>query len=490
MAGEELYLVVPPQKGLVKGFPFGLNAIRNYLEQSHADGDAFRTCVRIIDLSDAPENLAGAQDSIESRLSAIPNNALVGITAVTASYQPALRIARIVKAKGNRVIMGGPHPAKQAEVILKSHDYVDYVALGEGEKTLLELLRNGAERASGLAYRSGSRVAMNRKKSLSSEELSSVLLDIDRSLLSSKPSGKLETELGKAFPYTSSRGCTQRCSFCAAKGSYASKDPEAIVRDIRQIRELGFGRISFEDNFFGADAQKAGQLLELLTRMNNESKSRLVWDCQTRVDISEERGFLRKMRYAGCDTVFLGMENLDSGILKYLNKARDPEKYIEKARKTVDECYKVGINPMIMFQIGTEPEDSNARRNNLKLLGKFGIEALKNRRELDTYLMLSVAYPGTRLFEDYIKRNRLGKTIMEDFTSWEYNSRGDGRYRFIRQNFPHGLGGIPIGIMDAEKMKAGIFEMDLEKFEEVSSYYEAIKRLPGIRVNSIKDYVG
>lgn len=60
--------------------------------------------------------------------------------------------------------------------------------------------------------------------------------------------------------------------------------------------------------------------------------------------------------------------------------------------------------------------------------------------------MVNVAYPGTKIFNDFIGRHKLYEDIMEDYTAWEYLHRDD----FITRNCPHGIVGIPLGNIDSK----------------------------------------
>ena len=68
---------------------------------------------------------------------------VVGITSVTANYPSAAKLAALVKRlnPGVRVILGGAHATTEPTAALIGAPDVDYVAQGEGEMTMLELLR-------------------------------------------------------------------------------------------------------------------------------------------------------------------------------------------------------------------------------------------------------------------------------------------------------------------------------------------------------------
>ncbi|MDI3281341.1 MAG: cobalamin-dependent protein [Bacillota bacterium] len=93
---------------------------------------------------------------------------VVGISAHTETYPNALEIARRVKALNPKaaVVLGGPHPTLLPEGVL-AEEAVDFVVLGEGEETLLELIETlageGKDLAEikGLGYKEGGALRIN-----------------------------------------------------------------------------------------------------------------------------------------------------------------------------------------------------------------------------------------------------------------------------------------------------------------------------------------
>lgn len=68
---------------------------------------------------------------------------VVGITTLTAFYQSSLQVARTFKyfSPDCTVVFGGHHASADAEIVLRNHpDTVDFVVVGEGEKSLVEFL--------------------------------------------------------------------------------------------------------------------------------------------------------------------------------------------------------------------------------------------------------------------------------------------------------------------------------------------------------------
>lgn len=67
---------------------------------------------------------------------------ILGITSTTPTIYPALKAAEIAKEVDKDIVtvMGGPHVTFTPNEILDSSEEVDFIVIGEGEYTMLELL--------------------------------------------------------------------------------------------------------------------------------------------------------------------------------------------------------------------------------------------------------------------------------------------------------------------------------------------------------------
>ena len=66
---------------------------------------------------------------------------ILGVSAYTMNFNLGLEFARFAKSKNNRcsVLFGGVHPSILYEEVIKE-EAIDFVAVGEGEETTLELI--------------------------------------------------------------------------------------------------------------------------------------------------------------------------------------------------------------------------------------------------------------------------------------------------------------------------------------------------------------
>ena len=92
---------------------------------------------------------------------------LVGITCLTPKRKKALEVAQMVKTFDSsvKIIMGGAHPTIMYRQILENYSFVNYIVLGEGEYTFLEIaLGNDPSTINGLVYRNNETVIKTSPK--------------------------------------------------------------------------------------------------------------------------------------------------------------------------------------------------------------------------------------------------------------------------------------------------------------------------------------
>ena len=481
---KHLILVAPQQFGLIEGFTCGLVSLANYASQRIPELD-----VQLLDLSHIPT------PEIKSEiLSVWPESGtlFVGITTTTASYQSALRIAQTFKDIDRNcvVILGGHHAGVQDRLVLEAHrNVVDFVVRGEGEIPLVALISKYplVEDVPGLSYLDSAGVM---KSNADPEFLPQVVLDtipinfLGEDVRSAK--GKF-----KHVTYVSARGCPLKCAFCAvANQTIRAKSVPAVIEDLKYlVEDQGFQRIAIEDNFFAHSPKRTLSLCNAIANYRNQSGTNFTWDCQTRVESLRRPEIVEAMQFAGCEAIYIGVESLVEEHLLFLRKTSNPEGYLKMLRDVLELVIsRTSINCYINLQLGL-PEERDSHRKatvqSLELLGSL-VHGMQRPQGGDNFItlfpMLHVVYPGTYAFQTYLKNGELLENCFETFTSWEQTE--EPILKWLGEHFAHGTGGIPIGILDAEKLREGHYEIDSRRVLEVVSQLTAISQLRGIKVFS------
>ncbi len=437
----KLYLIAPRDEELLEGNPYSLLYLGEWVRRN------LEIPVEIV------QNLNQIKE----------NDSYVGISVTTPTYQKGLKLARELKQKSQRIktILGGYHTKGQGSLIIKNHPEIDFVVEGEGEKGIVKILEGGTDR-------------IIIGEPLTSEELSSIgikdLLNLNL--------GYFQTirQLGR-INYISTRGCPYSCSFCASSGRLTKKSTEKIADDLEILAEKGFREISIQDNYFGYSPQRIMEICnEILGR-----GIKIDWDCQTRVESMQDESLLRLMADAGCSASYIGIENFHPEVLRRMNKTKNPEDYLRMAKKAIQNMFVAGINPYVNLQIGLHYENKEIRQTNIIGLKEIGRIAREHKTEIEIYSQLNVVYPGTPDFYALVQK-RVPEDIFETFTKWEEENGREIKKLLKENHFVHGAGGIPLGILNFEKLKQRRFEVDKRKIKELNEYIGAIKRVDGIRI--------
>ncbi|MHA1238233.1 MAG: B12-binding domain-containing radical SAM protein [Candidatus Odinarchaeia archaeon] len=323
-----------------------------------------------------------------------------GITATTLTIDEAIKTAKAIKElqPDGKIVLGGPHVTFTDTEILQNYPFVDVVVRGEGEETFSELINQlevggSLETIKGITYRDNNgKIRRNEDRPLISnlDELpfpARELLPLD----SYKAFGvKLPS-----FSILSSRGCPFGCNFCAVSKMFGRKfrarSAKNVVDEIEYlISKFNATHFTFVDDIFTINKRRVIEII-------NEIKARkldISWDCETRVDMVDKM-LLIKMRKAGCQTMFFGVESGDQRILDRMGKGITLDQ-IRRAFKLTKEVGMFTIASIMLFYPG-ETEDS--LKNTFKLL-----------RELDPDLVqfsIATPFPGTKFYEEVKQNNML-----------------------------------------------------------------------------------
>lgn len=276
----------------------------------------------------------------------------IGITAVSTFASRVHELIDVLKTNNIKtpIIVGGPHATVLPESCLKHG--ADYVVMGEGEVTMLELVNaitsgDDPRNIKGVAFLNG-----NTFCKTSGRKLIDNLNDIPLPARELLPMDKYKSSGARAKKQPShslftSRGCPGYCSFCnklifGTRVRYFGVD--RIVEEFLLLKEkYGAQDVAIWDDNFLADREFAHDVCAALIK-NKFSRS---WSIEARID-SVDRDILQHAKKAGCDFIAYGIESGSQRVLDAMNKRIT----LEQIRQVIKMTQEVGINIRAYFMMG------------------------------------------------------------------------------------------------------------------------------------------
>lgn len=324
---------------------------------------------------------------------------IVGLGTNTLFINRAFKLAKEIKEKYNvPIVIGGPHASALPELTLKNEN-IDYVVIGEGELPLLELMQGkDPKKIKALGYKKNGNVIINHGFNMIGQKHIDEIPFPARDLLNMKfYIDKRDSFPGKDITCVhlfTSRGCPYRCSFCSAnvvRGRGVRFHSAGYV-----IKELHFlidkykpQGIHFGDDLFITNKNRLFEICEKMIQLGWNKK--IVWSCNSRVD-SLDDDTMKIIKEAGCVQLHVGFESGSHRMLDYL-KCKTVT--VEQNQCAVDLCNKYKIRILGFFIIGN-PNETN---EDIEQTAKF----IRNNKIDMTSLATATPYPGTQMWEDYLK---------------------------------------------------------------------------------------
>jgi radical SAM superfamily enzyme YgiQ (UPF0313 family) len=326
---------------------------------------------------------------------------VAGATAVSMTFDHAKQILSDVKTIDPEIltVMGGPHVTFCAQETLETFAELDAVVIGEGEETLVELLRavecaRNFDTISGIAYRVGSKIMTTAKRKWI-KNLDTLPLPA-RHLL---PLGRYRA-LGMPITMTTSRGCPYKCIFCVGRKMVGAKvryhSADRVAAELQYLANLKFHQINIADDLFTANQNHCFAVCEEILKRNLE----INWTSFARVDTVSEK-LLSKMKAAGCTAVSFGIESANPDILRATKKGIS----IQQVPDAVRMCLRAGISPYASFILGLPGETPETIKETAAFAANLQQEGLAYGFHILT------PFPGTEVRE---QGHRLGIRILTD----------------------------------------------------------------------------
>lgn len=259
---------------------------------------------------------------------------------------------------------------------VSNYPFLDFVIIGEPEKTFKELVNSLAKgktnffNIKGLAYIDSGKVKINEKRPLMKniDEIPFPARDFIKNTKYRLPHNNKPFTL-----INSARGCPFNCIYCIVKPYYGNRvrrhSVNYIINEIRECKDkYGIQEFLFWEEVFTLDKKFVLELCNEIIKKGLNIK----WAATTRVDTINEE-VISKMKEAGCYLIGLGIESGDQKILDTAQKGQT----IKDIKKAVVVCKKFKIKTMGHFIFGLPGETKKTANKTIKFMCKLGLDFMQ-----------------------------------------------------------------------------------------------------------------
>ncbi|MFC4766124.1 B12-binding domain-containing radical SAM protein [Effusibacillus consociatus] len=160
-----------------------------------------------------------------------------------------------------KIVLGGPEVTYETKQFMEQHPYIDFVVVGEGEQTFLELLQalsegQGVEGIRGVTYRDGDLIWENPPRPL--------LADLN--VIPSPYQHRFEELENRIVYFECSRGCPFKCQYCLSSIEDGVRyfDLDRVKKDLKALIDAGVRQIKFVDRTFNIHKRYALEVFQFL----------------------------------------------------------------------------------------------------------------------------------------------------------------------------------------------------------------------------------
>jgi radical SAM superfamily enzyme YgiQ (UPF0313 family) len=304
---------------------------------------------------------------------------LIGITCYTMTAPRVYQISDEFRRRGKKVVLGGYHPTALPEEALQ---HADSVLLGMAEANWLELLKDYEKGKLKRIYQRNTNFDMGNIPSL-------------------------RRDLIKHNPYMgaiqSTRGCTNRCEFCAI-GSFCNHGvrQRPIKNVIEEIKQMPNKMFIFHDPHLTVNPKYTRELFKEIIK--NKIKKRWIANGTTNVLGKADESFLNLARKAGCVEWFVGFESVSQEALNGIKKTHNK---VENFKKMIKRIHDHGMTVQGGIIFGFDEDKIDIFDITLEKLHELEMDVVE--------INILTPYPGTPLY------NRLesqGRILTKDWSRY------------------------------------------------------------------------
>lgn len=365
--------------------PLGLMYLASYLRKYKVETKIFELGVfEMEDVKIQKDRIRfGISDKEIRQIIKKENPKIIGITSMySIYYRDVMEIARTIKKydKNIKVVIGGNHPSSYFKYVLKDRD-IDFVVIGEGELTFLELSR--AILAGKKNFSAIKGIAFYKNKKIVATEPRPLIKNLDEVPFPARDMIDLAkySAPAKNSPYImrhpistiiTSRGCPQKCVYCTVKAvwgrTWRGRSAKNVVDEIEElVNNYGIRELAFLDDTASLDKRRWGEICDELVRR----KTNIKWMTPNGIaHWTLDKKLVEKMYKAGCYRITFGIESGNPETRKFLGKPFA----LKQAKELIEYANKLGMWTICTNIIGFPYEKMDSIRDTIEFAKHCGTD--------------------------------------------------------------------------------------------------------------------
>jgi radical SAM superfamily enzyme YgiQ (UPF0313 family) len=289
-----------------------------------------------------------------------------------------------------KLILGGPDITYNCENYLNTD--VDFLIIGEGEQTTLELYNTIANNEdfsaiTGIAYLENGSVIKTPPRA-KMKDLSDLPLPNRTAIPVDKYLNTWKTHHGKSsMTISTQRGCPYTCKWCSTAvygQSYRRRPAELVAAEMRTLKETyNPDGIWFVDDVFSVSHKWIREFHEEVLKQD----AVIPFECITRAERLNDE-ILQLLKEAGCFRIWIGAESGSQKIIDAMDRRVD----VDVVKSAIQNTNALGMETGTFIMVGYPGEDE-----------KDIIETITYLKAANpTHFTITVAYPikGTSLYNE------------------------------------------------------------------------------------------
>jgi anaerobic magnesium-protoporphyrin IX monomethyl ester cyclase len=323
---------------------------------------------------------------------------------LTNMREAAYRMIQLARRQGAIVILSSSDSTDHYQEYLERG--ADFVLLGEGEQTLLELvtaIRDGKDytQIPGLAFQQNGHATRSAARKVMKDLDSLPLPAWDLVDIPAYRAVWMRHHGYFSLNVSTTRGCPFKCNWCAKPiygNRYNARSPQHVIQELQYLKtHYGFDHIWMCDDIFGLKPGWVNEFADLV----ESTGLRLKFKIQSRADLLVQPNYVRALARAGCDNSWMGAESGSQKILDAMDKGTTIEEIAEATRLLREH----GIRPGFFIQFGYPGETREDIDLTIRMINHL----------LPDEIGISVSYPlpGT-VFYERVKADLKEKTNWTD----------------------------------------------------------------------------